>query len=187
MKKTAFIAFAALAVFLFAVRGGFRTSLDAEEYPSMKLTSTSFTNGGHLQEAYTCKGPGMSPPLSFLDVPDTAKSLALTVVDPMALNGSFVHWVIWNIPPSSDGLGEDIEPIARLHEGIRQGLNTKGTSGYIAPCPPSGNHAYYFTLYALDSMLELDDSAGLPELTSAMTGHIIAQATMVGWFPEIGG
>src|SRR3989339_549945 len=140
------------------------------------VKSTAFKNGGIIPKKYTCSGENISPPLSWSSVPDGTMSLALICDDPDAPGGTFVHWVIFNIPPDVQELEGGIETgTEELEDGTIQGTNDFGEIGYGGPCPPSGTHRYYFKLYALDTQLDLDSESGKPELISAMKGHILAK------------
>src|ERR1051326_2842006 len=109
----------------------------------LNISSTAFSNGGHLPAKYTCEGENISPPLTIKNIPREAKSLALIMEDPDAVFGTFDHWLMWNIPPH-----EEIEE--NTFPGI-QGENSSGTNSYYGPCPPNGVHTYQFKLYALDA------------------------------------
>ena len=140
----------------------------------VKLSSDAFENNAMIPQAYTCDGEDISPPLKITGVPDKAKSLALIMDDPDAPMGTFTHWIIWNIPPTKSQFtkGENLE--------FPQGTTDFGSVGYGGPCPPSGTHRYFFKLYALDSSLDLKAGATRKDLETAMTNHIIEQATLVG-------
>ena len=140
----------------------------------MKIKSPAFENGGRIPAKYTCDGEDISPPLEFEDVPEDAKSLALVMDDPDAPMGTFDHWVVWNIPPETRSIEEGKEP-----EGV-QGMTDFGRKGYGGPCPPRGEHRYFFKLYALDTKLDLPEGSRKSDLEKAMKGHIIAQATLMG-------
>jgi len=142
----------------------------------MKLSSTAFENGGAIPAEYTCDGADVSPALSFSDIPENAKSLALIVDDPDAPMGTWVHWVVWNIPPNTTGFskGENIT--------FQQGKNDFGKLDYGGPCPPSGTHRYYFKLYALDTMLNLETGVTKKHLEDAMSGHIIEKVELMGTY-----
>ncbi len=136
--------------------------------------------GGSIPAFYTCDGRDISPPLSWDKVPEETKSLALICEDPDAPAGLWIHWVIFNIPPSQNGLTEDIPGQPSLSNGIVQGRNTSRRTGYSGPCPPNGTHRYYFRLYALDVVLELGPLALKEDLISAAKEHFIAQAELMG-------
>ena len=139
----------------------------------MKLTSTAFQHNGDISSKYTCDGDDASPPLIINDVPKNAKSLALICDDPDAPVGTFVHWVVWNIPPNAAQIPEN-------HKFQSEGITDFGRRGWGGPCPPSGTHRYFFKLYALDTTLNLPPTARKKELEFAMKGHVLAEAQLVG-------
>lgn len=144
----------------------------------MKITSSAFQNNESIPSKYTCDGENVSPPLEISDVPAEAKSLALIVDDPDApLAGGFVHWVVFNIDPTTKEIRENSVP-----QGATEGMNSAGRTGYTSPCPPSGTHRYFFKLYALDAELALDNSAKREDVEKAMEGKILDQATLVGLY-----
>lgn len=143
---------------------------------TMKIISSAFENGKSIPKKYTCSGTDVSPPLTFSDIPSGTKSLALIVDDPDAPMGTFVHWVAWNIGP-------DVKELAEGTAVSHQGKNGFADTKYRGPCPPPGKpHRYYFKLYALDTLLSLSDGAQKSELLSAMEGHIIGKAELMGTF-----
>ena len=136
------------------------------------ITSTEFGHKGHIPPKYTCEGDNVNPPLLFRNIPERTRSLALIVEDPDARTGVFDHWVCWNIFPN--------EAIAeRSNPGIN-GTNSFGKIGYGGPCPPSGEHRYYFKVFALDAELPLPTGANKQELLVAMNGHELATAELMG-------
>lgn len=145
------------------------------------LESPAFKNNQDIPREYTCKGANKSPQLKWSHAPDKTKSYAIIVSDPDAPGGTFIHWVIWNIP--SNELNGGISQEAILNTGAAQGVNSFGKVGYGGPCPPAGNkHRYIFTLYALDRKLELKPKATSDELEDAMKGHILSKTTLQGLF-----
>jgi len=142
----------------------------------MKLTSPAFTHNGAIPSEYTCDGADLSPPLSISDVPPNAKSLALVMDDPDAPVGTWDHWVVYNIPPSVSQINKGEEPNGD------PGANSWSRFGYGGPCPPSGTHRYFFKLYALDTELKFQESPSKKDLESAMQGHIIAKAELMGTY-----
>lgn len=144
----------------------------------MNITSKAFEEQQAIPPQFTCAGNGINPQLSFSDIPDGAKSLVLIVDDPDAPDGTFVHWVIYNINPAVKEIAENSSP-----EG-KEGLNGAGRVGYIAPCPPSGTHHYHFKLYALDKMLEFSSETDKAHVEKEMEGHILDQAELVGLFSK---
>jgi Raf kinase inhibitor-like YbhB/YbcL family protein len=150
------------------------------EANAMKLESSAFTNEGMVPSKYTCDGNDVSPPLSWSGAPSGTKSFALIADDPDAPMGTWVHWVVWNIPPSTDKLAENVPADRRLDDGMRQGINDFKRAGYGGPCPPGGKHRYYFKLYALDTQLSLGESTGKVALEKAMKDHVLAEAQLMG-------
>jgi Raf kinase inhibitor-like YbhB/YbcL family protein len=152
-----------------------------EEAPmTLTLKSAAFADGKPIPDQYSCWGEGMSPPLEWSGAPTETKSFALIVDDPDAPSGTYVHWVIYNIPPSSTGLTEAVAPEAQLQDGSLQGTNSSRRTGFTSPCPPSGTHRYYFKLHALDTALDLSPGASKDQLLQAMQGHVLAQGQLMG-------
>ena len=157
---------------------------------SMHITSSSFPHDGVVPVRHTCEGHDTSPELFWTEVPESAKSLALIVddpdaPDPAAPKRTWVHWVLYNIPVSAEGLTEAIETTL-LPSGTLQGLNDWQRAGYGGPCPPVGNHRYFFKLYALDTVLldlKLPTKATLEQ---AMQGHVIASSELIGRYQKRG-
>jgi Raf kinase inhibitor-like YbhB/YbcL family protein len=147
----------------------------------MQITSTAFVEGGSIPQKYTCDGENVSPPLAWSGVPANAQALALIVDDPDAPAGTWVHWVVLNLPPASGGLPEAV-PAARatLQDGTVQATSSYRKVGYGGPCPPSGTHRYYFKLYALDGKLNLTSGVTAKDLQGAMQGHVLAEAQLMG-------
>lgn len=146
---------------------------------SIHITSSAFTHNGSIPSVYTCDGNGISPSLSFSNIPAETKSLVLIVDDPdvptsIRSDGMFDHWVVWNIPPSTTGIGEGKTPDGMI------GRNTSGTVTYYNPCPPDREHRYFFKLYALDTMLDLPIGSSKVDVERAMQGHILDQAELIG-------
>ena len=149
---------------------------------ALVITSTAFSEGAMIPTRYTCDGPDVSPDLSWNGVPETAKSLALICDDPDAPMGTWVHWVLFNIPSGASGLPAEIPSDAVLENGARHGTNDFGRLGYGGPCPPGGTHRYYFKLYALDAELNRDSGVTKAELLEAMQGHIVAEGQLMGTY-----
>jgi Raf kinase inhibitor-like YbhB/YbcL family protein len=143
----------------------------------LRLTSEAFDDGNPIPERYTCEGGDTSPPLAWSSLPEETRSLALIMHDPDAPSGDFVHWLAWNIDPSSSGLEEDAAAPA-------EGTNGFGRPGYGGPCPPPGHgpHRYFHKLYALDTLTELEPGASREQLESAIEGHVLAETELVGTF-----
>jgi len=149
----------------------------------MKLTSTAFTEGGLIPRKYSCDGENVSPPLAWSGLPSSAKSLALIADDPDAPGKTWVHWVVYNLAPSSNSLSENTPPTNQINGQAFQGTNDFKKIGYGGPCPPSGTHRYFFKLYALDSTFTMTNAgATKDELLAKMQGHIIAQGQLIGLF-----
>jgi Raf kinase inhibitor-like YbhB/YbcL family protein len=148
----------------------------------LELTSPAFAPGEAIPAKYTCDGEGVSPPLQWGNLPEGTRSLALISDDPDAPSGTWVHWVIYNLPPETGALPEAIPPEPTLPDGSRNGNNSLDSLGYFGPCPPSGSHRYFFKLYALDTVLDLPSGASKEQLLEAMEGHIVAQAELMGQY-----
>lgn len=155
---------------------------------TLTLTSTAFAHGGEIASRYTCEGEDVSPPLAWTGVPPGTKSLALIVddpdaPDPAAPKMTWVHWVLYAIPPTATGLPEAIEPSA-LPAGTREGTNDWKRTGYGGPCPPIGRHRYFHKLYALDTPLPDLKHPDKPALEKAMQRHVLAQAVLLGTYQK---
>lgn len=152
------------------------------------INSPAFSHQENIPAQYTCEGDDYSPPLSWEGIPDNAKSLVLIVDDPDAPDPKapkmrYVHWVLYNLPPNTTGLPENVSS-AKLPIGTQQGLNDWKRLGYGGPCPPIGRHRYFFKLYALDTILETLPNPTKVEIEKAMEGHIISQAEMIGTYQK---
>jgi len=152
----------------------------SEGEKSMELTSTAFTEGGMIPEKYTCDDMDISPPLAWGNIPEGTKSLALICDDPDAPMGIWVHWVLYNLPPELKELPEAIPAQRILPDGSKQGVTDFRKIGYGGPCPPGGTHRYYFKLYALNIMLELQGDPTKSDLEATMQGHILGQCQLMG-------
>jgi len=152
----------------------------------IKLSSDSFHSGQTIPEKYSCNGEDISPPLAWSDIPPVTQSLALIVDDPDAkkvVDFVWVHWLLYNIPPETTTLPENVPIDAELPDGSLQGETSFGQLGYGGPCPPQGNyHKYVFKLYALDIVLDLDAGVTKEELLAEMEGHILAEGELVGGY-----
>jgi Raf kinase inhibitor-like YbhB/YbcL family protein len=153
---------------------------------ALALTSPVFENGKEIPADHTCEGKDVSPAIAWSGVPSKARSLALIMDDPDAPDPAaprmvWVHWVLYNIPPSAKGLAQAVKSDA-LHPGTREGRNDWGRTGYGGPCPPIGRHRYFFKLYALDTLLPDLDRPKKAQLEAAMDGHIVEQATLMGTY-----
>ncbi len=175
---------ALVLVFLFVAcgRGEAIPSLPAQggETMAFALTSSAFTQDGMIPSKYTCDGQDISPPLTWREPPEETQSFALIADDPDAPMGTWVHWVIYNIPADARELAEGTPQDTELSDGSRQGKNSWPKLGYGGPCPPSGTHRYFFKLYALDTILELEPGANKKQLLKAMEGHILAETELMG-------
>ena len=154
---------------------------------SLTITSTAFTNEGRIPRKYTCEADDTSPPLSWSGVPQGTKSLALIVDDPDAPDPAkpqrvYVHWVLFNIPPGSDGIAEGGSK-GGLPSGAVTGANDWDKQEWGGPCPPIGRHRYFFKLYALDTTLNLS-SAKKKDVEEGMKGHILEQAQLMGTYQK---
>ena len=143
----------------------------------MKFSSPEFEHDGHIPKKFTCQGDDISPALIIEDIPDEAKTFALIVEDPDAPMGTWVHWVVYNIPATMSQIKEDSIP------GI-QVMNNFGRVEYGGPCPPSGTHRYFFKVYALDAELRLKENSRKKDLEKAMEGHILDKAELIGLYKK---
>ena len=146
-----------------------------------KLEATAFAPGGEIPKRFTCDGPDASPALTWTDPPAGTQSFALIADDPDAPVGTWVHWVVFDLPASARQLPESVPKDADLRGGGRQGVTDFQRIGYGGPCPPKGKpHRYFFKLYALDKKLNLKSTATKKDVEQAMPGHILAQAELMG-------
>ena len=173
MKKL-FLILAALVFAFFSIqlKGG----------KKMELKSSAFTNGGNIPVKYTCDGEDISPPLQWNNVPSGTKSLVLIMDDPDAPMGTWVHWVIYNIPATVKSLPEHFPAKEIMKDGTTQGRNSWGRIGYGGPCPPppTGAHRYFFKLYAIDKKLDLGPGATKEAVLQTIKGHILSEAELMG-------
>ena len=158
---------------------------------AMTISSAVFRHESAIPLRYTCEGDDVSPPLAFGDVPANAQSLALIVDDPDAPDPAapkriWVHWVLYNLPPTTKELPEGVRANA-LPAGAHEGKNDWGNTGYGGPCPPIGRHRYFFKLYALDTTLSDLPQPNKAAVEKAMQGHVIAQATLMGTYQKAKG
>ena len=167
-----------LMLALSLITSGVRAKIPSEH--AMKLSSPDFSDGGNIPERFTCEGKDVSPTLTIDGVPKEAKSLVLIVDDPDAPAGNFTHWLMWNIVPTPTEIVGNKPPLHAV-----QGVNDFGKSKYSGPCPPPGGvHRYYFRLYALDASVGLPPKSKRNVVDSAMKGHIIAEATLMGRYAK---
>ncbi len=141
---------------------------------TLTIKSPAFKNNEFIPSKYTCDGLNINPELIIEDIPVNTKSLAIIVDDPDAPNGTFCHWLLWDIPPKTT-IKEDSRPGT-------QGRNSIHENKYFGPCPPSGTHHYHFKVYALDAKLNLPPNTGEKELLNTMKGHIISSGDLVGLY-----
>ena len=147
---------------------------------TIKLTSSAFKDGAMIPARYTCDGKDISPPLNWSEVPEGTQSFTLICDDPDAPIGTWVHWVVYNIPDNVTALPENVLPHKSVMGNILQGMTDFRRIGYGGPCPPRGTHRYYFKIYALDTMLNLPAGATKRELLRAMEGHILVEGQLMG-------
>jgi Raf kinase inhibitor-like YbhB/YbcL family protein len=156
---------------------------DDSETKKLALSSPAFRDGEVVPVRHTCDGDDLSPALAWTGVPVETRTFALVCDDPDAPRGTWVHWVLWNLPADAVELGEGVPPRPELPSGARQGRNDGGDIGYAGPCPPPGKpHRYFFRLYALDTALGLAPGTTRSELDTAMEGHILARGTIMGTY-----
>ena len=144
-----------------------------------KIKSPAFSHGKMIPAKYTCDGRDISPEIVFEGVPENTKSIALIADDPDAPMGTWVHWVVYNIPPDSNKLREGLPKEMKVG-GMCQGINDFGKYGYGGPCPPGGVHRYFFKAYALDTIVPCEKGMTKKKLLELIKGHIIASDTLMG-------
>lgn len=162
--------------------------LFGEDKMALTITSTAFSDGGAIPARYTCEGEDVSPPLMWDGVEENIRSLVLIVddpdaPDPAAPKRTWVHWVLFNLPAQSQGLEEAVT-LSGLPAGTQEGVNDWKRTGYGGPCPPIGRHRYFFKLYALDTELHFAHSPSKAEVETAMKGHVLQSATMIGTYEK---
>ncbi len=169
-----------ILIFLLAVVSGcIASEKEVNTMEKISISAEAFKDGETIPAKYTCDGKDVSPALSWKGIPAGAKSIALIMDDPDAPGGTFVHWVLFNIPAGTQKLPEGVTRNETLGDGSRQGMTDFGRIGYGGPCPPK-SHRYYFRIYALDAMLSLQPGATKKQLENAMKGHILAQGELMG-------
>jgi Raf kinase inhibitor-like YbhB/YbcL family protein len=152
---------------------------------TLRLASSAFADGAPIPAKYTCDGENVSPPLAWSNAPKSTQGLALIADDPDAPLGTWVHWVVYNIPPTLTQLAERIPAAETTSNGAMQGTTSFKRVGYGGPCPPAGKpHHYFFRLYALDSQVTLKPGATKDDLLKAMEGHILATGQLVGTYQK---
>lgn len=147
---------------------------------TIQVVSSAFKQEEMIPRKYTCHGKGISPPLTWSGLPKGVKSIALIMDDPDAPRGTYVHWVVFNMPPDRTGLPEKVRRGKIIPDGGQQGITTNRKNGYLGPCPPSGIHRYFFKLYALDTKLDLKSGITKKKLLRATKGHVLAQGELMG-------
>jgi Raf kinase inhibitor-like YbhB/YbcL family protein len=150
-----------------------------QQISEINLISNAFLNNQTIPQKYGCSGENINPPLSITGIPKEAKSLALIVDDPDALSGDWVHWLLWNVNAEINKIEENSVP-----DGSVEGLNDFKNNKYDGPCPPFGSHRYFFKLYALDTILNLNKNSNKKDLENAMGGHILGQTELVGLYSK---
>jgi hypothetical protein len=155
---------------------------------TLSLRSSAFDDGGEIPREHTCEGDDTSPPLSWSGVPQDTRSLVLIIddpdaPDPAAPKMTWVHWVLFNIPPDATGLAAAMTS-EQLPDGTGEGLNDWQRTGYGGPCPPIGRHRYFHKLYALDKVLSAMQQPTKAEVEKAMEGHVVASAQLIGTFQK---
>ena len=179
LRARATIAFVALVIA--GLSGCKQGSVNDRVPMSLTLTSDSFRQGENIPEQFTCSGSNISPAMSWGKLPPNTRSLALLVTDPDSLFGSYVHWILYNLPPEPKNIAQGIPPNEALPNGARQAMNSGDAIGYTGPCPPGNSiHRYVFTLYALDAMLSPPPPVDRKQLVKAMEGHVLATGQLMG-------
>jgi Raf kinase inhibitor-like YbhB/YbcL family protein len=169
-----------MILLIFSCQNGRQSELKAKGGETMEISSAAFEHEGMIPKKYTCDDMDISPPLAWHSIPDGAKSLALICDDPDAPMGTWVHWVVYDIPAKVEGFPEDMPSDEKLETGAKQGMTDFRSVGYGGPCPPSGTHRYYFKLYALDTVLNLEPGKTKEQLLKAMEGHILGESRLMG-------
>ena len=153
--------------------------IEEEEVTVLVIESPAFGENEKVPAKFTCDGDNINPQLDISGVPDGTASLVLIVDDPDAPGGTWVHWTMWNLDPGTISISENSVPA-----GVIEGVTDFGVPGYGGPCPPSGTHRYFFKLFALDITLDLDSSASAVDVESAIQGHVLDSAELVGLYGE---
>jgi len=180
MPKSALLIFLFLATLVNSETDTLKPKLGTHAMIALTVTSTAFKQMQPIPEAYTCDGADRSPPLAWSNPPALAKSIVLIFDDPDAPRGTWVHWVVYDLPPTCKGLPEGVKKTETLPIEGKQGKNDFPEIGYNGPCPPGGTHRYFFKVYALDALLGLPPGKTKHEVEKAMKGHILAQGELVG-------
>jgi Raf kinase inhibitor-like YbhB/YbcL family protein len=146
----------------------------------LSIRSGAFNQGGTIPSKYTCDGSDVSPPLSWLKGPEGTLSYALIADDPDAPAGTWVHWVLYNVPAAKTSLAENVAKLKKLEDGSMQGMNDFRKIGYGGPCPPGGTHRYFFKIYALNAALKVEPGLTKKQLLKEIEGHVLAQGELMG-------
>ena len=149
--------------------------------PTFDVTSSAFQQGAAIPARYTCDGDNVSPPIAWTAVPEGTQSIAVISDDPDA-GGTWVHWVLYGIPPETTRLGEDVPARDTLDDGSSHGASDFRRRSYGGPCPPSGTHRYFFKVYALDTEVDLAPGATKATLLETMEGHVLASGELMGTY-----
>ena len=187
VARTVVVFFAVLLVY-FSGGWGQNPVVYGQTTMTLSLSSPAFTHEGEIPKTYTCEGRDISPPLEWTEIPAKTVSLVAIVDDPDAPNPAapkmtWVHWVLYNLPPSTTGLPEGL-PSQDLPPGTGVGLNSWNRQDYGGPCPPIGRHRYFHKLYALDSTLDLPGAPTKADVEAAMSGHILEKAELMGSYQK---
>ncbi|HET6864100.1 MAG TPA: YbhB/YbcL family Raf kinase inhibitor-like protein [Candidatus Saccharimonadales bacterium] len=147
----------------------------------MEIISPVFRDGQAIPMQYSCSGQNVNPPITIFNVPKNTQSLTLVMHDPDAPSGDYLHWLLWDIPPSTESIAVNSVPI-----GAVQGTNDSGETGYAGPCPPAGSgaHKYIFDFYALDNTLDLPAGAKIADVIVAQKGHMLDHCALTGTFEK---
>ena len=183
MKKTLFFCMIGACLLLgVAVKG---LTIKGRPVKQLQITSPSFKHEQAIPAEFTCEGNDALPELIVSGIPTNAKSLTIIVDDPDAPDGTWVHWIAFNIPSSMNRFPKNVNKSGVLeHAGAVQATNSWGKTLWGGPCPPTGNHRYYFKIYALDSLLSLTEQATKKQVEDAMDGHIVAQGELMGTYQK---
>lgn len=155
---------------------------EGEEFMSISLTSSAFQDSKPIPTKYTCDENNISPPLRWSDPPEGTKSFVIVCNDPDAASGTWIHWLLYNIPGDTRSLPEAVSTAPNLADGSSNGKNSWNNSGYEGPCPPSSTHLYSFKIYALDIVLNIDAGANKEILYTIMDGHVLARGELTGTY-----
>lgn len=185
MKKGLIIGFIVIIIIIsvivyFQLNTGSQT--EKIKMGNITITSPSFSGGEEIPDKFTCNGENINPELNIEDIPEDAQSLVLIVDDPDAPTGTFVHWVMFNLPV--EGSGKNISENYSPEENVIEGENDFGKIGYGGPCPPSGTHRYFFKIYALNDPLNLEEGSSKSDVEKAMEGKILDSGKLKGLYSK---